>query len=222
HRHVHESSLDLIRTIASACIAAHADLSIDVRLSCAWSRMLILPALAQLTREERWRNYARARFEQVYTDSADGWDLRVARNWPDRDRLAVAWPRALREELSAHANVRSARVGALEYLGVLLAQMPNFSGCLAHIEAGGAGLLLLYEGCLRRVRWCRFENDDGLAATVSAEWAGVQATQTGEASEAALALAAAAGQLEVDAARTIERLASNLGISRTVCLPDWA
>ncbi|HYA66629.1 MAG TPA: hypothetical protein VEE84_08065 [Burkholderiaceae bacterium] len=222
HRSLHEIGLAAVRPVADALLTAHRQFHTNVQLSCAWARVLILPALAQLTREERWRNYARARFEQIYAASAQDWDIQLAGNWPGKDRVAVVWPTALREALAAHAHVRSVRVGLLEHLGVLLAQMPSFSGCLAQIESGGAGLLFVVAGRLCRVRWCRFEDAEGLAATAGAEWAGVQALESAEIGEAALALTSALSQDKVDQPRTAKLLASRLGISRAFSLSQSA
>jgi hypothetical protein len=220
HRRLLEGGLGPMQSIAEQCIVSHKDLSIHVRLSCAWSRLLTLPAIEQLTREEHWRNYARARFEQIYGDDADQWDIQVARDLPGHNRLAVAWPTALRERLLALANVRSVRVDLLEQLGLLLAQIPTFSGCLLEIEPGGAGMVLLASGKVRRTRWCRSENAQGLAAAVCSEWAGVQANDTVPPGETALALASAAPRADTDQARAVRLLASRMGIARAFSLTD--
>lgn len=219
-RRLPESGLGPLQSIAQECIVSHEHLSIDVRLSCAWSRLLTLPAIAQLTREEHWQNYARARFEQIYADDADKWDIRVARNLPGRDRIAVAWPNELRERLLTHANVRSVRVDLLEQLALLLRQMPTFSGCLLEIEPGGAGMVLLSHGKFRRVRWCRFEDAQGLAAAVCAEWAGVQAIEPVPAGQIALVVASAAPSTDTDQAGAVQLLASRMGISRAFSLTN--
>ena len=220
HRRLLEGGLESMQSVAEQCIVLHKDLSIQVRLSCAWSRLLMLPAITQLTREEHWRNYARARFEQIYADDADKWDIRLARDLPGRNRLAVAWPAALRERLLALTNVRSVRVDLLEQLGLLLAQIPTFSGCLLEIEPGGAGMFLLSSGKLRRTRWCRFENAQGLAAAVCSEWAGVRTNEAVAPGETALALASAAPRADTDQARAVRLLASQMGISRAFSLAD--
>jgi len=220
HRRLPDGGLDSMRAIAEECIYSHKDLSIDVRISCAWSRLLTLPAIAQLSREEHWRNYARARFEQIYVDDADKWNIQVSRDLPGCDRIAVAWPGALHGPLLAFANVRSVRIGLLEQLGRLLDQIPTFSGCLLEIEPGGAGMLLLSYGKLRRARWCRFENAQGLAAAVCAEWASVQAIEAVPPSEIALALASAAPRADTDQARAVRLLASRLRICQAFSLTD--
>ena len=222
HRRPMEAGLKPMQSMAEDCIASHKDLSIDVRISCAWSRLLTLPAVGQLTREEHWRNYARARFEQIYAENSDQWDIRVARDLPGRDRIAVAWSVELRERLLAHANVRSVRVDLLEQLDLLLTQIPTFSGCLLEIEPGGAAMVLLSYGKFRRARWCRFEDAQGLAAAVCAEWANVQAIETVPAGEIALALASVAPRADTDQARTVRLLASRLGISHAFSLTDRA
>ncbi len=220
NRQLSEGGLEAMQSIAEECISSHKDLTFDVRLSCAWSRLLTLRAIEQLTREEHWRNYARARFEQIYADDADKWDIRVARNFPGDDRIAVAWPAALRQRLLAYANVRSVRVDLLEQLGRLLKKIPTFSGCLLETEPGGAAMALFSYGKLRRTRWCRFEDAQGLAAAVCAEWASVQASEAIPADEIALALADSPPHANTDQAGTIRLLASRMGISRAFSVID--
>jgi len=222
HRHPPEGGLKSMQSTAEDCIASHKNLSIDVRVSCAWSRLFTLPAVGQLTREEHWQNYARARFEQIYAEDADEWHMRVARDLPGRDRIAVAWPVELRQRLLAHTNVRSVRVDLLEQLGLLLTQIPTFFGCLLEIEPGGAAMVLLSYGRFRRARWCRFEDAQGLAAAVCAEWASVQAIEAVPAGEIALALASTAPHADTDQARAVRLLASRMGISRAFSLTDRA
>ncbi len=222
-RTVDASGLGETCAAVRASLAAHPGLAIDVRLVCAWSHLLLLPWVAQLTREDRWQNYARARFEQVYGESAEAWDIRLARDWPGRDRLAVAWPAALREEIATHRNVRSVRIGLLEHLGVLLAREPAFSGCIAEIEPDGAGFLFLVAGHLRRARWSRFEDAEGLATAMRAEWASIVASEAvAPGAAAALALTPPAPQPASDRARTVAALADALGIRRVFTLPEWA
>jgi len=208
---------------AHASLAAHPELAVEVCLACSWSRLLLLPWIPQLTREERWQNYARARFEQLYGESAEAWDIRLARDWPGRDRIAVAWPAVLREALAAHANVRSVRVDLLEHLGVLLVHEPRFTGCLAEVESGRAGFLLLRAGRLARARWCHFAQADGLAAALRAEWASVVGEETGApASETiAFALTPPAPQDGSELAKLVALLASGLGARHAYSLPQW-
>ena len=222
HRQLVEPGFGPACLTAEACIATHPELSIDARLSCAWTRVMILPALPQLTSEERWRNYARARFEQIYAAGSDSWDMRLGRSWPGADRVAVAWPTSLRAQLIGHRNVQSVRVTLLEDLEVLLSQMPTFSGCLAQIEECGAGLMLVRRGRLRRARWCRFEDAEGLAASMAAEWASVCVLEPIVAGDAALALSHSPIKDEITQSRTIHLLSAGLGASRAFALPDRA
>jgi hypothetical protein len=207
---------------ARALLAAHDKTRIDVHLACGWSRLLLLPWLDQLINEQRWDTYAQARFEQVYGEGTQDWLIRVGRDAPGRDRIAVAWPRVLSETLAAHANVRSARVGLLEHLGVLLAHEPDFSGCLIEIEGDGAGFLLLLNGRPCRVRWSRFDDDEGLGAAVRSEWASVLAAQSSE-PDAAPALALTPPLPDPGSARaaTVGVLATGLGFTRAFSLPEW-
>ncbi|SPE23218.1 hypothetical protein SBBP1_210012 [Burkholderiales bacterium] len=205
-----------------ALLAAHRDIAIDVHLACRWTRLLLLPWIDQLTREERWSNYARARFDQVYGEGAQAWDIRVGRDLPGRDRIAAAWPVLLQAEFASQRQVRSARVGLLEHLGILIAQEPRFSGCLIELDSDGAGFLLLVDGQMRRVRWCRFDHDDGLVTAVRSEWATVLAGEaTAPGDNVALALTPPA--LEPGSRRncTVAALASGLGFRRAFSLPEW-
>jgi len=172
--------------VEEACAAiqqvlqAHPPGRLFVQLGSAWSRLMVLPWVDQLTSEDRWGNYARARFEQVYGDDSDGWELRLARDLPGRGRLAVAWPAALGTELRRHKSVRSVRLALLEHLGLLLEHEPQFSGCVLELEANGAGFLLLVDGEIRRVRWCRFGDAEGLLAAVRSEWVAVESAEAFE------------------------------------------
>jgi hypothetical protein len=213
---------------AAACgaireLLAHYDkTAIDVHLACGWSRLLLLPWMDQLSSEQRWENYAQARFEQVFGEDALAWEIHMARNVPGQDRIAVAWPMALRAAFAEHANVRSVRVGLLEHMGVLLAHEPDFSGCLIEIEADGAGFVLLLNGRPRRVRWSRFDDDEGLSAAVRSEWASVLAAEA-LAPGGAVGLALTPPIPERDSARaaTVAALAIGLGFSRAFSLPEW-
>ena len=207
---------------ARALLAGHDKAQIDVHLACGWSRLLLLPWLDQLTNNQRWETYAQSRFEQVYGDNTDAWEIRVANNAPGQDRLAAAWPRPLRDTLAPHRNVRSARVGLLEHMGVLLAHEPEFSGCLIEIEIDGAGFVLLLNGRPRRVRWSRFDNDEGLSAAVRSEWASVLAAEP-QAPGAGVALALTPPAPEAGSARaaTVATLANGLGFARAFSLPPW-
>lgn len=200
-------------------LAAYARVAIDVRLGCSWSRLLLVPWMAQLTREERWSNVARARFEEVFGDGAQGWEIRVARDLPGRDRLAAAWPALLHAELVVARQVRSVRVDLLEYLSVLLAAEPDFSGALAEIDEDSAGFLLLVGGRVRRVRWSRFDDTDGLVTALRAEWASVLAAAADipDASPA-LALTPPAPLPGSPRARAAAAVAAGLGFKRAFCL----
>lgn len=196
--------------------------AVDARLSTGWSRLQLLPWIGQLTSEERWRNYARARFEQVFGESAAEWDVHVARDLPGRDRLAVAWPVALRDALSAEKRLRSVRVGLLEHLGVLLQQEPEYTGCIAEVESGLACFLLLTGGRVRRVRSCRFDDIEGLVSAVCSEWASVIAADgSGRKQPAALALTPPVPTKDSMRALAVTALAAGLGIRRAFSLPDW-
>jgi hypothetical protein len=202
-----------------ALLAAHPRVPIDVRLACAWSRLLLLPWVAQLTREERWNNYARARFEEIFGDGAQGWEIRVARDLPGRNRLAVGWPARLQAELAAARQLRSVRVDLLEYLGVLLRAEPDFTGALGEIDVGGAGFILLVGGQLRRVRWSRFDDADGLVTALRAEWASVLAGATDILERApALALTPPTPAAGSPRAKVAAAIAAGLGFKRAFSL----
>jgi hypothetical protein len=201
-------------------LADHAELAIEVRVSCRWARLLLLPWVEQLTREERWNTYARARFEEVYGDDAQAWDIRVARDLPGRDRIAVAWPALLRDQLAAAPQVRSVRVDLLEHLGVLLEHEPVFSGCLAEIESDGAGFILLVDGRVRRVRWSHFDDPQGLATAMRTEWATVLAGETMAIDTTpALAMTPPVPLPQSPRARIATAVAGGLGCKRAFCLP---
>jgi hypothetical protein len=198
-------------------LAAHPGRTFELRLSHACCRLLLLPWLEQLSGPERWRNYARARFEERYGEDAGRWDLQLGLDLPGCERIAVAWPRALREALSPLAALRSVRADLPERLGELLRSHPRFTGALLEIEADGAGMLLLSRGQVRRVRSCRFEDADGLASALRAEWAALCA-QDGQLGAAArtLALATPFGRRDAARAQAIARLAPELGFGRSV------
>jgi hypothetical protein len=203
-------------------LAGHDKTPIAVHLASGWCRLLLLPWMDALTTDDRWRTYAQARFEQVFGDNALGWELHVPRDAPGRDRIVVAWPLALRQTLAAHRNVQSVRVGLLEHLGVLLRHEPDFSGCLIEIDADGAGFVLLHDGKPRRVRWCRFDDNDGLSASVRSEWANVLASESlPPAGEPGLALTPPVPVAGSERAATIGALATGLGFGRAFSLPEW-
>jgi hypothetical protein len=203
-------------------LADHDKTAIDVHLACGWSRLFLLPWMDQLSSEQRWENYAQARFEQVFGEDALAWEIHVARNVPGQDRIAVAWPLALRTAFAEHANVRSVRVGLLEHMGVLLAHEPDFSGCLIEIEADGAGFVLLLNGQPRRVRWSRFDDDEGLSAAVRSEWASVLAAEPfAPGGAVGLALIPPIPERGSARAATVAALATGLGFSRAFSLPEW-
>ncbi len=215
--------------IEAACAALRALLSghdrtpIDVHLACSWSRLLLLPWMDQLNNESRWQTYAQARFEQVFGDSTEPWEIHLARDLPGRDRIAVAWPLALRQSLAEQRNVRSARVGLLEHLGVLLAHEPRFCGCLIEIESHGAGFVLLLHGRPRRVRWSRFDDDEGLSAALRAEWASVMAAEPDDpGGPIALGVTPPVPEAGTARAATVGVLATGLGFSRAFSLPEWS
>ena len=214
--------------VEAACTAIrrllsnHEKSTIDVHLACGWSRLLLLPWTEHLTSDLRWRTVAQARFEQVFGESTQTWEIHVARDLPGRDRIAVAWPHALRAALAAQRNVRSVRVGLLEHLGVLLEHEPVFSGCLIEIESDGAGFVLVLNGRPRRVRWSRFSNDEGLSAALRSEWASVVAAET-ERPRGSVGLGLIPPAPEPDSARasTIATLAAGLESNRAFSLPEW-
>jgi hypothetical protein len=215
-------TLDAACAAVRALLAGHDKTPIHVHLACAWSRLLLLPWMDQLTSEQRWRTYAQARFEQVFGEDARDWELQLAIDAPGRDRIVVAWPVALRDALAAHANVRSVRVGLLEHLGVLLRHEPAFTGCLTEIETDGAGFVLLVDGAPRRLRWCRFDTDEALASAVRSEWANVLAADSAAPGGAAALAVTPPVPLPGSArALTIGTLATGLGFGRAFSLPEW-
>ncbi len=221
-REPEEPSPERICAAAQALLQAHPGQAMDVRLACSWSRMLLLAWTEQLTSQERWLNYARARFEEVFGENSDAWSIAVARDLPGRDRLAVAWPVQLHDFFVRQRKVRSLRVGLLEHLGALLAFQPAFTGCIIDIDADGAGFLLLVAGSLRRVRWCRFDNADGLATAVHAEWENVlSARDAGARVQPSLALTPPAPREGSAREQAVNELGIRLGISEGFSLPDW-
>jgi len=213
--------------LAAACEAAASLLGqrqggkVQARLACGWSRILLLPWVEQLVREEHWRNLAAARFEELFGEDAAAWEIRVARDLPGRNRIAVAWPKALYETLAAYPQVVSARVGLLEHLGVLLAQAPRFCGCIIELDADGAGFLLLVRGVVQRVRWRRYDGAQGLASAVHAEWANVLATvDEGGSLPAALAVTPPALSPRSERAAAVRELGVRLGFREGFSLPD--
>ena len=216
------SGVEAACAAARALLASHDRSAIDVQLACGWSRLLLLPWMDQLIRDTRWQTYAQARFEQVFGESTQAWEINVARDLPGRDRIAVAWPQALRRTLAAHRNVRSVRIGLLEHLGVLLSHEPHFSGCLMEIEGDGAGFMLLLNGRPRRVRWSRFDDDEGLAAAVRSEWASVLAAESAVPGAAVgLGLLPPIPERGSARAATVGALATGLGFTRAFSLPEW-
>jgi hypothetical protein len=200
-------------------LAEHPRMDVELRLGCSWCRLLLVPWLVQLTREERWNNVARARFEEVFGDGAHGWEIQVARNLPGHDRLAVAWPAPLNAELSAMRQVRSARVDLLEHLSVLLSAEPGFSGALAEIDEDSAGFILLVDGRVRRVRCSRFDDVDGLVTALRAEWASVLAGVAHvQGLSPAVALTPPAPPSGTHRARVAGAIAAGLGFKRAYCL----
>ena len=196
----------------------------ELRLGCAWSRLLLLPWVDALTNEQRWLNYARARYEQVFGDDAQHWEVRVAPALPGSDRVAASWPKAMQQSLAQRQDrVRSVRVDLLEHLGVLLRREPEFSGCIAEIHDDDAGFLLLVGGRVQRIRWCRFEDAQGLIAAVETEWAAVRSDQPAETDvgvACSLALAPPIPQPDSDRARAVAGLVTAMGFDRAFSLPD--
>lgn len=188
---------------------------LDVRVASPLARIMVLPWSEAITGEARWQTFAQARFEQTYGDEGDRWEIRVARDLPGRDRIAVAWPAPLARALSGVRALRSARVGLLEHLAVLLHHMPAFTGCLAEIGEEGAAMVLVVSGEVRRARWRRHEDDASLAATLRSEWASV-----GAHGAAALALAPPAPPPASERAATVSALAEALGTTEVFTLPD--
>jgi hypothetical protein len=209
---------ELAQVAAMLCSQA-APRTVHARLASGVARLILLPWLEQLSNEDRWRNYASGRFEQTYGDSLEHWDLRFAEEWPGRGRLAVAWPRPLRDALLPMRNVRSARVELLEFLRYLVRHEPGFTGCLAEFRDDGAGLLLLREGALQRARWRRFGDGADLANAIRTEWASVAA---GAGAQAVLALAPPVPERGSDLERSVVQLAQALGASRVFTLPAGA
>jgi hypothetical protein len=216
-----EPGLAPVCAAAGGLLGQHAELPVQVRLACGWSRILLLPWMAALAREDHWRNYATARFEENFGEEAAAWEIRIARDLPGHARVAVAWPRPLYETLGAHRGVVSARVGLLEHLGVLLAQAPRFSGCVIELDDDGAGFLLLVEGKLQRVRWRRYDGAQGLASAVHAEWASVLAARDDPTGiEPALAVTPPALVARSERGAAIKELGARLGVREGYSLPD--
>src|ERR1700688_1713180 len=213
YRALENSGLEGACAGACALLAQNPRIRVRAQLACGWTRLLLLPWIDQLSREEHWRNYAAARFEEHFGEDAAGWQIRVARDLPGHARIAVAWPRRLCEELAAHRQLRSVRVGLLEHLGALLEYAPEFTGCIIELDGNGAGFLLLTGGKAQRVRWCRYDGAEGLASAVHAEWASVLAAQALPAdTPAALAVTPPALVAGSDRAAAVHELGARLGI----------
>lgn len=215
------AGLEAVCSATNALLADHGKAPVEVRLACAWSRILLLPWVAQLIREEHWRNFAAARFDELHGDDAANWDIRMARDIPGRGRMAVAWPRRLQEVLAGFGQVRSVRVDMLEHLGNLVRHQPRFSGCVIEIDTDGAGFLLLLEGAVQRVRWCRYDGVDALASAVHGEWAAVLAAHERPADvPASLAVTPPALEAGSVRAEAIYELGARLGIREGFALPE--
>jgi hypothetical protein len=156
-----------------AVAASAADEPIDVRIAAPWSRLFLVPWVAELNAATRWETFAASRFEQRYGEAAQRWQFRVVPEPPPRDRLAVALPAAWVACIGAACGtrLRSLRVAALDDLGALLAREPRFSGCAVEIDAHHGAVFVFVDGRLARVRTRRFGQRDELAAAVHAEWA---------------------------------------------------
>ena len=211
-----------------ACVALQSLLGearrkdVSVQVSCAWTRLLMLPWMEHLTSQDRWLNYARARFEQVYAESAADWDVHVGRDMPGKSRVAAAWPQGMRQTLAQSRSVKSVRIALLEHLGVLLEHEPAFSGCVAEVDTDSAGFLLVLGGEVRRIRWSRYDHVDGLVTAVRSEWASVIGEGSVPAAESlGLALAPPAPEPGSTRSLAVTALASGLGFRRAFSLPDW-
>lgn len=187
-------------------------------LSAGLARILVLSWVDQLISEPRWTNYAASRFEQTFGEEPMDWDLHVARDLPGRDRIAVAWPMALRERLRAIPNLRSVRIGLLEHLDTLLSHSPRFSGVLAEVHDDGAGLVLVAGGVVRRARWRRFGHADDLATAMRSEWATLGDFPGAQAP--ALAVVPPAPEPDTALAQAVSVLARSIGAREIFALPD--
>jgi hypothetical protein len=197
--------------------------AIDLHLTAGWTRLLLLPWHAQLTGMDRWRNVARARFEEQFGEDAAPWQFQPALDCPGRERLAVAWPAALGDILRGHAAVRSVRLDILEQLQALLKREPALSGCVAELEGDALLVLFIAQGRLRRIRSCRLGQPAELASALRTEWAGLAAAGIDvPAAARLLALSSPLPQRDVAQARSIAAQCAELGFARSVSLPVWA
>jgi hypothetical protein len=216
------ASLEATCSAVQQLLAARAERSVEARLASGLCRLMLLQWNAQLTSAERWKNYARARFEDIFGADFEAWELHLATDLPGRDRVAVAWPARLRDTLAACPAVRSVRVDLLEQMGTLLARESGFSGCLAEIDIDGAAFLLFVDGRLRRIRSCRYDHAEELASALRAEWAALaQGDERASTRPLSIALVAPVAPREAERARALAALSSELGFARTLNLPAW-
>lgn len=203
--------------LASTTGAAAADRPIDAEVASAWARLFLVPWRPELTTDARWETFAATRFEQLFGQSAQAWEIRVVPAMPPAPRLAVALPQALLDALRAGCGgrLRSVRVAALDGLSALLDAERRFSGCAVDLQPGFGTLFVLVDGALSRVRIRHFDRIEELAAAVFAEWSAAGDPQR----TPALAVAAAGPQLGPLGAR----LGQALGWTRVVQLPGgWS
>lgn len=164
-------------------VESRADADIDVAVEAGRVQITALPWARQLNSPARWKQFAAARFQQVYgAGRTEGWTIRMAERPPPHQRAAVAVATSDIEAIKAAFGKRlgSVRVAVLDRLDALLKREPKFSGCVICAGSDSAWILVLRDGELQRTRRRAIPSpadDEAIAADLLAairtEWAGV-------------------------------------------------
>lgn len=165
---------DLPAVIEELLIGLPTKAGVQVCVNACHSRLFMLPFADALSSEARWQGYARSRFEELFGDSADGWQLRVVPERPGRARLVAALPVVLVGALkqSLGARLRGVTIDALRRLDALRLQQVGYSGALADVGPQHVLIALLVDGQVRRLRLRRMApRQDELLSVLRVEWA---------------------------------------------------
>jgi hypothetical protein len=147
-----------------------------------WVRVFVLPFSPRLDAEARWDAFALARFEQLFGESAEGWQLAALSEPPPHPRLAAALPAPLLAGLRAGLGKRLLGVRAEPVVRVqtLRAEQPRYTGALVELAPDAMLLTLLHQGVPQRVRLRRGAPDPAaLQALLHTEWAALSAGDAG-------------------------------------------
>lgn len=147
-----------------------------------WLRLFVLPFSPRLDAEARWDDFARARFEQLFGESAEGWQLAALSEPPPHPRLAAALPAPLLAGLRQGLGKRlqGVRAEPVLRLQALRAEQPRYTGALVELVPDAMLLTLLHAGVPQRVRLRRGAPDaPALQALLHTEWAALSAGDAG-------------------------------------------